>query len=109
MQLKNYITLTYLLTIITAIIGVASLIDYSRTWETLTLSFMNWLVIWILTVFAFIFSVPVKFYTKQTAFAVLSLPMGFWLIIRSLFRLKGANKTFIHTQHGVSEKNKRTD
>jgi hypothetical protein len=29
------------------------------------------------------------------------LPMGFWLMFTLLFKLKGANKTFIHTQHGV--------
>jgi hypothetical protein len=31
------------------------------------------------------------------------LPKGFWMMFKSLFKLKGANKTFIHTQHGVVE------
>ncbi len=99
------ILLLGLLTIITAIMGIASLINYLWLWETLVLSFMNWFAVWILTVLAFLFSVPRKFYTKQTLLALLTLPVGFWLMFRSLFRLRGANKTFIHTQHGITQEN----
>lgn len=90
------------LTIITAIMGIASLIFQVWIRETLALSFFYWLIIWILTVLAFIFAVNRKFYTKQTFMAILTLPLGFWLMFKLLFRLRGANKTFIHTQHGVS-------
>jgi cellulose synthase/poly-beta-1,6-N-acetylglucosamine synthase-like glycosyltransferase len=96
------ILLLGIVTIITTFIGVASLINNIWIRETLVLSFINWFIIWILTILAFIFSIPRKFYTKQTLLAILTLPIGFWLMFRSLFRLKGANKTFIHTQHGVT-------
>jgi cellulose synthase/poly-beta-1,6-N-acetylglucosamine synthase-like glycosyltransferase len=97
------ILLLGIMTILTAIMGAASLINYMWTSEFLALSFLCWFVVWILTVLAFAFSVNRKFYTKQTLLALLTLPMGFWLMFRSLFKLKGANKTFIHTQHGVTE------
>lgn len=90
------------ITIITAIMGISSLINYLWTWEALALSFLYWFVIWVLTVLAFVFSIPAKFYSKKTFLAILTLPVGFWLMFRSLFRLRGANITFIHTQHGVS-------
>ncbi len=89
-------------TILTVIMGIASLIFHTWIKEYLALSFFYWLVIWILTVLAFIFAVDRKFYTKQTFMAILTLPLGFWLMFKLLFRLRGANKAFIHTQHGVS-------
>ncbi|MCD4698601.1 MAG: glycosyltransferase family 2 protein [Bacteroidales bacterium] len=49
---------------------------------------------------SFLFSVPAKFYNRQTLGAIISLPKGFLLMLRSLLRIKGANKKFIHTQHG---------
>lgn len=89
-------------TILTAIIGMVSLINYAWAQEILAFDFKNWFVIWLMTVAGFIFSVHRKFYTRQTFMAILTLPMGFWLMFKLLFKLKGANKTFIHTQHGVS-------
>jgi cellulose synthase/poly-beta-1,6-N-acetylglucosamine synthase-like glycosyltransferase len=88
-------------TILTAIMGLVALI--SRNWmqEHLALTFTCWFAMWLVTVFAFIFSVNRRFYTRQTFMAVLTLPLGFWLMFKLLFRLKGANKTFIHTQHGL--------
>jgi cellulose synthase/poly-beta-1,6-N-acetylglucosamine synthase-like glycosyltransferase len=107
MILPPRILLLGLLTIITAIVGIASLINYIWTWEALALTFSSWFTIWILTVLAFAFSVPGKFYTKKTGLAILMLPVGFWLMFRSLFRLRGANKSFIHTQHGVVDDNNK--
>ncbi|MFZ4520402.1 MAG: glycosyltransferase [Bacteroidales bacterium] len=89
-------------TIITAVMGILSLFNIPWVKGILAISFMQWFIIWIFTFLAFVFSVHRKFYTRQTLLAVLTLPMGFWLMFKLLFRLKGANKTFIHTQHGVS-------
>jgi len=55
----------------------------------------------LLTLLAFAFSVPGKYYNKKTLNAILTLPKAFLLMFLSLFRLKGANKKFIHTQHGT--------
>ena len=46
-------------------------------------------------------AVPRKFYNKETLKAVLTLPKGFILMFISLITIKGANKKFIHTQHGT--------
>lgn len=99
------ILLLGVLTIITALMGIFTLLDILVKPGLLTLSFMNWLVIWLMTVIAFVFAVHRKFYTQQTLLAILTLPMGFWLMFKLLFRLKGANKTFIHTQHGIKTVN----
>jgi cellulose synthase/poly-beta-1,6-N-acetylglucosamine synthase-like glycosyltransferase len=94
-------------TIITAIIGVASLLGGHLFRESMALGFIYWFFMWAITVLAFAFAVHRKFYTRQTLMAVLTLPVGFWLMFKLLFRLKGANKTFIHTQHGVPGANSK--
>ncbi|MET1258061.1 glycosyltransferase family 2 protein [Flagellimonas sp. DF-77] len=60
-----------------------------------------WYGTWALVVLAFIFAVPRSFYSLKTVNAVASLPKAFALMFFSLFKLKGANKKFIHTQHGT--------
>ncbi|MFT5875817.1 MAG: hypothetical protein ACI8WT_004815 [Clostridium sp.] len=46
-------------------------------------------------------AIPIKFYTAATLRAILTLPKAFFLMFLSLFKLKGANKKFIHTEHGT--------
>ncbi len=58
-----------------------------------------WLVLFAGTVLALLFSVPGKFYNRATLKALLSLPYGFVLMLVSLFKVKGATKKFIHTEH----------
>lgn len=50
---------------------------------------------------AFLFSIPRLFYNTQTLKAMASIPKGMLLMFGSLMKIKGANKKFIHTQHGV--------
>jgi len=107
MVMPPRILLLGVVTILTSFMGIVLLTDGVWMDETLVLSFMNWFAIWVITVLAFAFSVHRKFYTKQTFMAILTLPMGFWLMFKLLFKLKGANKTFIHTQHGVIGSDKR--
>lgn len=59
-----------------------------------------WLAVLILVNFSMIISIPKKFWNKQMLVALFALPKGFWLMFVTLFKLKGANKTFIHTTHG---------
>ena len=63
-------------------------------------SLKQWLPIFFMVILAFLFSIPKKFYSYKTLNAVLTLPRAFLLMFFSLFKLKGANKKFIHTQHG---------
>jgi hypothetical protein len=50
-----------------------------------------------------VLAVPIGFYNKKTLVAVFSLPKAFILMMLSLFKLRGANKKFIHTAHGVEK------
>ena len=65
------------------------------------LNYYYWFTLLLLIVAAFGLAIPPKSYNKQTFFALLSLPKAFISMFVSLFKLKGANKKFIHTQHGT--------
>ena len=58
-----------------------------------------WVIICVACVLSFALSVPRKFYNANTLKALVSLPKGMILMLLSLLKIKGANKTFIHTQH----------
>ena len=98
------ILLLGILTIITMLSGFLSLFAAFRNSEIFAIPVIYWLVIWLFTAVALLLSVPAKLYNYGTFKALLSLPRGFWLMLRSLFKLRHANKAFIHTQHGVEEK-----
>ncbi|WP_394746707.1 glycosyltransferase [Spongiimicrobium salis] len=67
----------------------------------LSMPLFVWITIFSVVCTAFIMAIPVKFYTRQTLKAILTLPRAFVLMFVSLFKLKGANKKFIHTEHGT--------
>ena len=69
--------------------------------EILSISSECWFSVFGSVVVAFLLSIPSKFYNKQTFKALLTLPKAFISMFLSLFKLKGANKKFIHTQHGA--------
>lgn len=58
-----------------------------------------WAVLVVTCVLSFVFSVPRAFYNLKTLSALASLPKGMFMMLLSLLKIKGANKTFIHTQH----------
>jgi cellulose synthase/poly-beta-1,6-N-acetylglucosamine synthase-like glycosyltransferase len=89
-----------LTTIITAIYTAFQLIFPEIT--ACAISYTLWLSVWGSVVVAFILSIPKQFYNTQTLRALLTLPKAFFSMFISLFRLKGANKKFIHTQHGTT-------
>ena len=65
-----------------------------------------WLVCLTITVSAFILAIPKSFYNTNTLKAMLSLPSAFLRMALLLFKLKGANKKFIHTAHSKIENEK---
>lgn len=69
----------------------------------LALSFREWRWPLLLTYAGMVLAVPRKFYNLDTLKALSTLPRAFALMFMSLFKLKGANKKFIHTQHGTIE------
>jgi len=64
---------------------------------------LGWVKLVVACIMAFLFSVPRSFYNFKTAKALASLPKGMLLMLGSLLKIKGANKQFIHTQHGTSK------
>ncbi len=67
-----------------------------------TVPAMYWLIQLGLVLLAFVISIPKQFYNIHTLKALLTLPKAFSSMFLSLFKLKGANKKFIHTQHGTN-------
>ncbi|MDQ5928619.1 MAG: hypothetical protein QG594_393, partial [Bacteroidota bacterium] len=63
-----------------------------------------WIILVIACIMSFVFSVPKSFYNLKTLKALMSLPKGMLMMLLSLLKIKGANKTFIHTQHTSSSK-----
>lgn len=78
---------------------------------TLFLTFYNWVwslkwwMMFILLVTALLVAVPRRYCTSRLAMAIRSLPYTFLLMVTNVFKLKGANKNFIHTSHGVEAGN----
>jgi cellulose synthase/poly-beta-1,6-N-acetylglucosamine synthase-like glycosyltransferase len=62
---------------------------------------LAWQITFVAVVIAFLCAIPRGFYNWKTLKALLTLPKAFALMFLSLFKLKGANKKFIHTQHGT--------
>lgn len=63
---------------------------------------LAWVKIIVACLLAFLFSVPRSFFNLKTAKALASLPKGMILMLGSLLKIRGANKSFIHTQHGTT-------
>jgi len=60
-----------------------------------------WLAVLVICILAFFFTTPLKFYNLNTLKAILTLPKAFFLMTLSLLKIRGANKKFIHTEHGT--------
>lgn len=62
-----------------------------------------WLLSFVLCCLTIIFAIPRKFYTKKNLNSLLFLPKIFFTLLLLLFKLKGANKKFIHTKHNFKQ------
>ncbi|MBP6589818.1 MAG: glycosyltransferase [Chitinophagaceae bacterium] len=60
---------------------------------------MNWIILAMACIFSLLISVPRSFYNSKTLAAVAGLPRGAFMMLLSLLKIRGANKTFIHTKH----------
>ncbi|MBI9067950.1 MAG: glycosyltransferase [Salinivirgaceae bacterium] len=63
-----------------------------------------WFVLFSLSFCSILIVLPLKKLNTKTLKALLSIPKGFLLIMFALFKIKGANKSFIHTNHGINTK-----
>jgi cellulose synthase/poly-beta-1,6-N-acetylglucosamine synthase-like glycosyltransferase len=66
-----------------------------------------WAVVMISCVIALFISIPRAYFKLKTIKALAGLPKGMLLMVRSLLKIKGANKSFIHTQHSSTTLNSR--
>lgn len=64
---------------------------------------IKWWVLSAAQVAAMLVPIPAARFNKQLAKAVLQIPALAMAMIGNLFSLKGANKKFIHTEHGEDE------
>ena len=71
---------------------------YRWTWG------LKWWLLLVLLAVALLVAVPKRFCTSRLAMALQKIPYTFLLMAGNIFKLRGANKTFIHTRHGVVEK-----
>jgi cellulose synthase/poly-beta-1,6-N-acetylglucosamine synthase-like glycosyltransferase len=70
--------------------------------DHLTFKFYPWLLFLAMNIMAMAFAIPLRLYNWQMVKSVVLLPKVFIKMFNLLFRLKGANKSFIHTPHGVT-------
>ena len=71
----------------------------------LAFSPLIWIVLLVLNVAAMVFAIPRRFYNQKLLKSILLLPWLFIKMFLLLFKLKDANKAFIHTPHGRIEMN----
>lgn len=64
-------------------------------------SSVKWWVLFAILMLAMILAIPKKLARKELFMAIIQLPYFFVLMAANIFKLKGANKKFIHTKHGV--------
>ncbi len=55
--------------------------------------------VFLLYYLATLIAIPRHYFSWKMIAAILALPQAFFIMFASLFKLRGANKTFIHTQH----------
>lgn len=69
--------------------------------EYIVLKYYPWVVLFGLNVISMALAIPIRYYNRDLFKSVLLLPKVFIKMFNLLFKLKGANKSFIHTPHGV--------
>ncbi|RHJ87755.1 glycosyltransferase family 2 protein [Parabacteroides sp. AM08-6] len=81
------------------LLGGTFIIALLISFFSLGLAVKWWSLLFILLL-ALAIAIPRKLYTSQLLVAVIKLPETFFNMFLNLFKLKGANKKFIHTAHG---------
>lgn len=92
------VILVGLTALISLVVFLAGFIPGAAEW--LFPGFYHWISLFGLSVLSIAVATPAKFYRWTTVAALLELPRAFFLMLLALFRIKGANKRFIHTRHG---------
>lgn len=89
-----------------AVFGLTAVVTAIGIWQSLQGSGQEWMPAikwWILSVAqiaAMLLPLPVHLLNKQLGRAIVKVPVLALATVRNLFKLKGASKKFIHTEHG---------
>ncbi|MGE0092825.1 MAG: glycosyltransferase family 2 protein, partial [Bacteroidales bacterium] len=75
----------------------------STAYRNLIFGYPCWGLLFVISFVALILATPPEFLNKKTTCALKALPKAIFIMYKSLFRLKGANKKFIHTSHGAGK------
>ncbi|TAJ13939.1 glycosyltransferase [Marinilabiliaceae bacterium JC017] len=104
MVLAPRIILLGVLAVVSGVLGILSAIYPLGTWtEWIIPQPFYWYLMLSMVLTGFLFSIPSRFYNRQTGKALLYLPKAFGLMVLALLKIKGANKRFIHTSHGLTD------
>ncbi len=71
--------------------------------DYLSVNYLVWPAMFITSCLIILFSIPGRFYNRNLLKAVLELPSVFFNMFLIMFRLKNANKKFIHTPHSTQQ------
>lgn len=82
------------------LIGFIFCISLVLTVVEFALSVKWWVLLGVLCM-TLVLAIPANLYGWRLMKALIELPVTFYTMFLNLFRLKGANKKFIHTKHGV--------
>jgi cellulose synthase/poly-beta-1,6-N-acetylglucosamine synthase-like glycosyltransferase len=93
------ILLTGILFLLSALFLLIDYLPYPVLQSYFVPNAMWWITLFGFTTVALLLSIPRKFYNLKTLKALLSLPHGFLLMFISLLKIKGATKSFLHTEH----------
>jgi cellulose synthase/poly-beta-1,6-N-acetylglucosamine synthase-like glycosyltransferase len=72
--------------------------------ESVSLSLYMWIGLFVLSSLSILISIPARMFGIRLLKSLWSLPKGFILFMFALIKVKGANKKFIHTAHGITRK-----
>lgn len=82
------------------LLGFSGILTLAFSFIDFNLSIKWWILLATLS-FALFIAIPKTLLTKKLLKAMLDVPYTFFLMALNLFKLRGANKKFIHTKHGI--------
>ncbi|MCG8310204.1 MAG: glycosyltransferase [Cytophagales bacterium] len=65
----------------------------------LSIPYLVWIIFYILFLLSILIAVPKRFYNFSTVLSFIRLPGIFFTMLAIMFKLKGANRVFLHTPH----------
>lgn len=79
------------------VINIFSLFFNNIYWIT------SWIILLAGCLIALVISIPKKLFTFKTFSSIIYLPLSFFLMLISLFKIRSAKKSFVHTTHSFNE------